>query len=193
MMAAVSGVGALQLAAEQTGGRGRPRPGEGNQGEGRRAQRAKARRTPERLRIDGEQRRNRQVRRQEPPQEEGRRRPQNQTDPDPQEGQDGDLDEIGVAHQHSRGTKGLQNGDGWTPGLQKGAHRALHAQAAGQQRGQADEGQEVLQLIDQPPGARGGLFRHPYAHVVAQDRLEPGLGRVRRLIRRQNQPPGLHE
>ena len=59
--------------------------------------------------------------------------------------------------------------------LQIGADRAEHAQPAGDQRGQADEAQEVFQLVDQPADAR------------ARRRCGRGCGRraVRRLPQRR--------
>jgi hypothetical protein len=141
-------------------------------------QEAEQHRLGERPRIDGEERRRRQVALDHLAQQDRRGGADREADGDAQRRQQGDLDQVEVAHQRPVGAHRLQRGDRGLARLQVGPDRAGDAEAAGDQRREADEAEEVFQLVDQPAETRRGLGA--VAHPVAALRQRPGERRLRR-------------
>ena len=70
-----------------------------------------------------------------------------------------DLEEIDQRHDGGRRAEALEGGDGGALGIEEGAHRIGDADAADDQRGQADQRQELREAVDVVGERRGGAGR----------------------------------
>ena len=77
----------------------------------------------------------------------------------PNAGDQHDLGEVERHHLAARRAEALQGGDGRALAVDEAAHRIGDADAADQQRGQADEGQELREALDVAGKARIGVER----------------------------------
>ena len=101
---------------------------------------------------------------------EGQGRAEGEADADADDGDQHDLREVEQHHLPARRAEALQGGDGGALAVDEAAHRIGDADAAHEQGGQADEGQELGEALDVAGKARIGI--EPRADVPAGLRQE---------------------
>ena len=171
MMAMVPAPGRARLsviAAEQPGGGHFCGFGQRPQRKGQRDEDAVGSRTGQRQPLRGQHRRHRQAGGGELHDDPGRRRADGEADGDGGERDEADLPEIDGADGGGIGAERLQRRDGLRLGAEIGPHPARHADTGDDQRGEADERQELAQPVDEAAGAGGA--------VAAVLELEAGFG-----------------
>ena len=158
------------LVAEERGRADLARPAEREEREGERGEEAVGRRGEQFAGIDaGNRHRNRL--RQKRSRRKGNRSADHEAHGDAEQGKDKDLDEIDADGEIRRRTEAFQRGDDVAFSLEIAGNGIGDADAADDQRGEADQREELGEALDRPPEPRRG--------IVARSRLRsPKSGKV---------------
>ena len=155
------------LVAEERGRADLARPAEREEREGERGEEAVGGRGEQLAGIDAGDRHGNRLGEHRPGCE-GNRRTDHQADCDAQSGEEQDLDEIDADGEVRRRAEAFQRGDDVALSVEIAGHGIGDADAADDQRGEADQREELGEALDRPPEPRRG--------IVARPRLEAGIG-----------------